>query len=332
LFAASEQVLAAEAMDPNPPVVSPGIDQERAAWHAVQSGEATLAVVDEGGAFLGFIPPSKMLKVLLWEHDEDMARLGGFVRDAEATRTASEEPVLRRYWHRLPWLLLGLVGAFVAAGLMGAFEQELEANVLLAFFIPGIVYMADAVGTQTETLIIRGLSVGVTVRQVVNDPHRCLVGVTVAMAFCRWRCGGGAAGSSLDRTGTAAAAAPPPSSHGLLPPQPARRIRHGRLTATVIRSGRSPSRHIQRDHRVAVRLEPAHLSSSQLSTSRRREDGFTWTVVRNITSSSPWTCIVRAESAAAPRCLSSSPGQLDDRSGVVHPDPMAGRRALCYRI
>jgi hypothetical protein len=205
-------------MDPNPPVVSPGIDQERAAWHAVQSGEATLAVVDEGGAFLGFIPPSKMLKVLLWEHDEDMARLGGFVRDAEATRTASEEPVLRRYWHRLPWLLLGLVGAFVAAGLMGAFEQELEANVLLAFFIPGIVYMADAVGTQTETLIIRGLSVGVTVRQVVSASSPVSGG-----GIRPWPSAAGAVevgrlrGSSLDRTGTAGRAHWPPSCHGPLP-------------------------------------------------------------------------------------------------------------------
>ena len=194
LLAASEEILAAEAMDPNPPVVGPGLDQERAAWYAVQSGEATLAVVDEDRAFLGFIPPSRMLTVLLWEHDEDMARLGGFVHDAEAARTASQEPVLRRYWHRLPWLLLGLVGALVAAGLMGAFERELEANVLLAFFIPGIVYMADAVGTQTETLIIRGLSVGVTVRQVVKREllTGVLVGVTVAIAFypaALWRWG-----------------------------------------------------------------------------------------------------------------------------------------------
>ena len=194
LMAASEGVLATEAMDPNPPVVGPGIDQERAAWHAVQSGEATLAVVDDDRAFLGFIPPSRMLKVLLWEHDEDMARLGGFVHDAEATRTASQEPVLRRYWHRLPWLLLGLVGALAAAGLMGTYERELEANVLLAFFIPGIVYMADAVGTQTETLIIRGLSVGVTVRHVAKREllTGVLVGVTVAIAFyplALWRWG-----------------------------------------------------------------------------------------------------------------------------------------------
>jgi magnesium transporter len=102
--------------------------------------------------------------------------------------------VARRYWHRLPWLLLGLAGALVSAVLIGAYQQELEANVLLALFIPGIVYMADAVGTQTETLIIRGLSVGVTVRKVVKREllTGALVGLTVAAAFfplAWWRWG-----------------------------------------------------------------------------------------------------------------------------------------------
>jgi magnesium transporter len=40
-------------------------------------------------------------------------------------------------------------------------------TVVLAFFLPGIVYLADAVGTQTETLVIRGLSVGVPLGRVV---------------------------------------------------------------------------------------------------------------------------------------------------------------------
>jgi magnesium transporter len=61
----------------------------------------------------------------------------------------------------LPWLFLGLLGAIIAADIVGAFERRLEEHVLLAFFIPGIVYLADAVGTQTEALVIRGLSVGV---------------------------------------------------------------------------------------------------------------------------------------------------------------------------
>ncbi|HXH21076.1 MAG TPA: magnesium transporter, partial [Dehalococcoidia bacterium] len=126
------------------------------------------AVVDSTGRFLGLIPPHRLLGVLLLEHDEDMARLGGFIHDTEAARTASEERVARRFWHRLPWLLVGLAGAIVAADLVGSFERELESNVLLAFFVPGIVYMADAVGTQTEALIIRGLSVGVSIGRVAR--------------------------------------------------------------------------------------------------------------------------------------------------------------------
>jgi magnesium transporter len=39
--------------------------------------------------------------------------------------------------------------------------------VRLAFFVPGVVYMADAIGTQTEALIILGLSVGVSIRRVL---------------------------------------------------------------------------------------------------------------------------------------------------------------------
>jgi magnesium transporter len=194
LLAAPEEATAAAEMDPDPPVVEEGLHQERAAWKAVQQEEATLAVVDESNAFVGLIPPSRMLQVLLWEHDEDMARLGGFVHDAEAARQASQEPVARRYWHRLPWLILGLAGALISAGLIGAYEDQLEANVLLAIFIPGIVYMADAVGTQTETLIIRGLSVGVKVREVVKREliTGALVGITVAVAFyplALWRWG-----------------------------------------------------------------------------------------------------------------------------------------------
>jgi len=44
--------------------------------------------------------------------------------------------------HRLPWLLLGLLGAMLASTIVSSYEQELSQEVILAFFIPGIVYMA----------------------------------------------------------------------------------------------------------------------------------------------------------------------------------------------
>lgn len=155
-----EDAVARDVMDVDPPVVAPGTDEEAAAWRAVHHGESTLAVVDDEGRFIGLIPPDRLFAVLLVEHDEDMARLGGFLKGASSARLASREPVVRRFWHRLPWLIIGLAGAFTAADIIGAFESQIEDNVILAFFLPGVVYMADAVGTQTETLVVRGLSLG----------------------------------------------------------------------------------------------------------------------------------------------------------------------------
>jgi magnesium transporter len=164
LLAAPASATVDEVMDADPPTVRPGSDQERAAWLAVGHHEPGLAVVDEAGRFHGLIPPHRLLAVLLEEHDEDMARLGGYLRSTAAARQASVESVRRRLWHRLPWLVLGLVGATLSAGLMGGFEHQLEANLLIALFVPGIVYLADAVGTQTEAVAIRGLSIGVGIR------------------------------------------------------------------------------------------------------------------------------------------------------------------------
>lgn len=167
LLAAPPTAVAADIADLEPPTLAPHTDQEKAAWTAVQHGEPGLAVVDAPGRFRGLIAPQRMLAVLLAEHDEDMARLGGFLHSTAAARSVSQETIRRRLWHRLPWLAVGLAGAMVAAGVVGAFEADLQRQVLLAFFIPGVVYMADAVGTQTETLVIRGLSVGISIGHVV---------------------------------------------------------------------------------------------------------------------------------------------------------------------
>ena len=53
----------------------------------------------------------------------------------------------------------------ISAELVAAFEAKLHAHLVLAFFVPGIVYLADAVGTQTETLTIRGMSIGVRIER-----------------------------------------------------------------------------------------------------------------------------------------------------------------------
>ena len=166
VLAAEEGATVADLMDSSPPVVEPGVDQEAVAWEMARRGESSVAVVDADGGFLGLVPPRRMLRVLLAEHDEDLARLGGYLAKTERARSAAEETIARRLWHRLPWLFVGLGGAMAAAIIVGGFEDQLDKKVLLAFFLPAVVYMADAVGTQTETVLIRGLSVGVELRDV----------------------------------------------------------------------------------------------------------------------------------------------------------------------
>ena len=102
------------------------------------------------------MPPRRVVEVLLAEHDEDLARLGGYLASTSSARHATEESIGVRFGHRVPWLLVGLAGAIVAARIVEAFADRLEREVLIAFFVPGIVYMADAVGTQTEAVVIRG--------------------------------------------------------------------------------------------------------------------------------------------------------------------------------
>jgi magnesium transporter len=185
VLAADGGMLLREVMDPDPVVLAPGVDEEAAVSEAAARGETAVAVVDHEGRFVGLIPPRRIIHVMGSEHTEDLARLGGYLASTSSARHAVEEPLRSRLGHRLPWLLVGLAGAVAAAGIVGAYERELERQVLLAFFVPSIVYMADAVGTQTEALVIRGMSVGVPLRRIVWREllTGMLVGLVLAAAF-----------------------------------------------------------------------------------------------------------------------------------------------------
>jgi magnesium transporter len=185
LIGAAPEALMVQLMDASPPVVAPGDNVESVVWRMVGKREASVAVVNGNGEFRGLVPPHSMLRVLLSEHDEDVARLGGYLAGTSDARHAAKEPVSKRLWHRLPWLLIGLIGAMLSTVIVGAFEDALEETVLLAVFVPAVVYMADAVGTQTEAVLIRGLSVGVSIRDVLarEIASGALIGLLIAAAF-----------------------------------------------------------------------------------------------------------------------------------------------------
>lgn len=140
------------------PAVLPETDQEHAASRAIAHGLASIAVVDRAHRLLGVVPAHTLLEVLRHEHVEDLHRLAGIRHETLRARTAIEAPPLRRARDRLPWLLVGLAGSAFATLVMAQFEASLAAQVAIAFFVPGLVYLADAIGTQTEAIAVRGLS------------------------------------------------------------------------------------------------------------------------------------------------------------------------------
>jgi magnesium transporter len=158
LLAAAGGIPLRELMIAPAPSVRPGDDQEVAASLALHHQLDALPVTDEAGAVLGVMPAQALMQVLRREHVEDLHVLAGIRRETSRARHAIEDPPLRRLRHRLPWLLLGLAGSAVATAAMAGFERTLAANVAVAFFVPGLVYLADAIGTQSEAIAVRGLS------------------------------------------------------------------------------------------------------------------------------------------------------------------------------
>jgi magnesium transporter len=157
-FAVNGAATLAEAMDPAYPRVRPEDDQETAASLALHRGVESLPVVDAEGRLLGVMTSRSLLQVLRREHVEDLHLLAGIRRETAQARHAMEDPPLRRARHRLPWLLVGLAGGAVATAAMAGFQQTIERAVAVAFFVPALVYLADAVGTQSEAIAVRGLS------------------------------------------------------------------------------------------------------------------------------------------------------------------------------
>jgi len=134
--------------------VRPYTDQERVAILALKNNLKAVPVVDKEGKFLGVIPSDIILDILHSENIEDFLKTAGFHGPVQKTLEGS---FLFLAKVRIPWLILGLFGGIFAAQIVDFFETPLKSHFILAAFIPLIVYISDAVSTQTETLFIRSL-------------------------------------------------------------------------------------------------------------------------------------------------------------------------------
>lgn len=128
------------------------MDQEEAAQIFEQYDLLSAAVVDENERLVGVLTIDDVVDVIQEEAEEDLMRLGG-VGDEELS-----DSVLVASRSRIPWLLVNLVMAFVAASVIGLFDATIQQIVALAILMPIVAGMGGNAGSQTMTVTVRALA------------------------------------------------------------------------------------------------------------------------------------------------------------------------------
>ncbi|MBP7279673.1 MAG: magnesium transporter [Sedimentibacter sp.] len=158
-------------------------DQETVANLFTKYGFMAMPVVDKERRLTGIITFDDIMEVIEDEATEDFQRM--------AAMMPSEEPyldsgVIKLAKQRIPWLMILMIGATLTGGIITRFENVLSAVVVLTAFIPMIMDTGGNSGSQSSTLIIRGLATGDV---TLNDAGKVLwkefrisllVGVTLA--------------------------------------------------------------------------------------------------------------------------------------------------------
>ena len=136
--------------------VRPETDQEDVAQIVAQYNYLAVPVVDADNHLLGIVTVDDVVDVIREEATEDFLQMAGAGKDREILLKSSWENAQAR----LPWLFASWIGGIIAVSIIGAFEHMLESIIALAAFIPVIIGMGGNIGTQSSTIIVRGMATG----------------------------------------------------------------------------------------------------------------------------------------------------------------------------
>jgi magnesium transporter len=112
-------------------------------------------VVDEQNRLLGRITIDDVVDVIREEADHSLTSLGGIGEDEDTFAT-----VMQTAPRRAVWLGINLITAFIASSVINLFQDTIEKVVALAVLMPIVASMGGVAGTQTLTVLIRGLAMG----------------------------------------------------------------------------------------------------------------------------------------------------------------------------
>ncbi len=144
-----------EIMRKNVISVHPKMDQEKVARIFRSHRLYSLPVVDGEERLLGRITYDDIIDIVEEEIQEDIYKTVGLRKDEDIF-----DPVRKVLKGRATWLILNLFTAFLAAATVSIFEGTLEKVIVLAVFMPVVAGMGGNAGTQTLTVVIRGIAIG----------------------------------------------------------------------------------------------------------------------------------------------------------------------------
>ena len=132
-------------------------DQEEAVQRMMKYDFISLPVVDQEGRLVGIVTVDDVMDVMEEEATEDFEKM--------AAMSPSEKPylktgVLTLAKHRIVWLLVLMVSSMLTGSILGRFEAAFAAVPVLVTFIPMLTDTGGNAGSQSSTMIIRGMAVG----------------------------------------------------------------------------------------------------------------------------------------------------------------------------
>ena len=112
-------------------------------------------VIDEEGRLVGRITIDDVVDVIREDADHSFMSMAGLDEDEDTFA-----PVFRTAPRRAMWLGINLITAFIAAGVINLFQGTIEKVVALAVLMPIVASMGGIAGTQTLTVLVRGIALG----------------------------------------------------------------------------------------------------------------------------------------------------------------------------
>ncbi|NOR11195.1 MAG: magnesium transporter [Desulfovibrionaceae bacterium] len=142
----------------NPKVIAVGTDtdQEEVAHIVSQYNILAVPVVDPSYSVIGIVTVDDIIDVIREEATEDFLQMAGAGKDREILLKSTVDNAITR----APWLFASWVGGVLAALIITFFEDELRQVIALAAFIPIVMGMGGNIGTQSSTIVVRGIATG----------------------------------------------------------------------------------------------------------------------------------------------------------------------------